>query len=330
MGGGSLMIALLPTHAQVGALAPLLLLLARLLQGFSTGGQYGAAASYLSEISKKGRRGFIASFQFVTLIGGQLSALLVIVALELTVGDEAIRAWAWRVPFVIGTLLALSFLLFSKHMYETVDASAQTPGAGTLRALAAYPKSVLFVVSLSASGAICLYTFTTYMQKFLVNTSGMSAKTASGVMTGAIVVFMLVQPLIGMLSDRIGRRTCLLIFSGLMTLGAVPLLSALAGAGGSAAGAFALVTASLLILSFYTSVSGLFKSELFPSHIRALGVGFAHSVAAAIFGGSAEYVALLCKQLGHESVFYWYVAFAAGTAFLTALLMPEPSREGRL
>lgn len=330
MGAGSLMIALLPTYAQVGALAPLLLLVARLVQGFSTGGQYGAAATYLSEISKKGRRGFIASFQFVTLIGGQLSALLVLVALQQTIGDEAIRAWAWRVPFAIGAVLALSVILLSKHMHETGEIGTPHVDAGTFRALAAHPKSVLFVVSLSASGAICLYTFTTYMQKFLVNTAGMSAMKASGLMTGAVVIFMLLQPIIGRLSDTIGRRTCLLIFSGLMTLAAVPLLTLIADSGNRPGSAFALVVSALLILSFYTSVSGLFKAELFPSHVRALGVGFAHSIAAAIFGGTAEWVALLCKQLGYESAFYWYVALAAGTAFLTALVMPEPSREGRL
>jgi len=330
MGAGSLIIAVLPVYAQVGAIAPLFLLLARLLQGFSTGGQYGAAASYLSEISKKGRRGFIASFQFVTLIGGQLSALLVLVTLQQTLGDAAIREWAWRIPFAIGAVLALTVLLFSKYMHETGDVGAPAVDAGTFRALAAHPKSVAFVVSLSASGAICLYTFTTYMQKFLVNTSGLSAKTASGVMTGAVVIFMLLQPIIGRLSDTIGRRNCLLIFSGAMTIAAVPLLSMLSEPGLSPGKAFALTVCALVILSFYTSVSGLFKAELFPSHVRALGVGFAHSVAAAIFGGTVEYVALLSKQLGHESVFYWYVAAAAGTAFLTALLMPEPSREGRL
>lgn len=330
MGAGSLLIAVLPTYAQVGALAPMLLLIARLLQGFSTGGQYGAAATYLSEISKKGRRGFIASFQFVTLIGGQLSALLILVLLQQTLGDEVIREWAWRIPFAIGAVLAVTVLFFSKYMHETGDIGTKPVDAGTFRALLAHPKSVLFVVSLSASGAICLYTFTTYMQKFLVNTSGMSAATASGVMTGAVVVFMLLQPIIGRLSDTIGRRTCLLIFSGTMTIAAVPLLTLLAGAGSSPAEALALVIVSLFILSFYTSVSGLFKAELFPAHIRALGVGFAHSVAAAIFGGTAEWVALWCKQMGFEGAFYWYVAAAAGTAFLTALLMPEPSREGKL
>ena len=329
MGVGSLLIAVLPTYEQVGALAPILLLVGRLCQGFSTGGQYGAAATYLSEISKKGKRGFIASFQFVTLIGGQLCALLVLITLQQTLGEDALREWAWRIPFAIGAVLALSVLLLAPYMHETLELEAKPIDAGTFRALLKHPKSLFFVASLSASGAICLYTFTTYMQKFLVNTAGMTAKNASWVMTGAVIVFMLLQPMIGRLSDTIGRRTCLLIFSGTMTLAAVPLLTALSTAD-TVAGAFALVVGALLLLSFYTSVSGLFKAELFPSHIRALGVGFAHSVAAAIFGGTAEYVALLCKQLGVESAFYWYVAFAAGTAFLTALLMPEPSREGRL
>ncbi|MCW6536730.1 MFS transporter [Sphingomonas lycopersici] len=330
MGAGSLMIALLPTYSSAGALAPLLLLVARIVQGFSTGGQYGAAATYLSEISTHGKRGFIGSFQFITLIGGQLCALLVLFVLQRVAGEAAIRDWAWRVPFVIGAGLAFTVLLLSKHMYETNAHNSEIASAGSLRALLAYPRSLLFVVSLSASGAICLYTFTTYMQKFLVNTSGMTARSASEVMTGAVIVFMCLQPLIGRLSDSIGRRTCLLIYSGGMTVVAVPLLAALSHAGTSPMNAFLLIVASLLVLSFYTSVSGLFKAELFPSHVRALGVGLAHSVAAAVFGGTAEYIALLAKQLGHEALFFWYVAFAAGIAFLTALLMPEPSRAGRL
>jgi MHS family alpha-ketoglutarate permease-like MFS transporter len=163
------------------------------------------------------------------------------------------------------------------------------------------------------------------MQKFLVNTSGLDIKAVSGVMMAAMVIFMIVQPIMGSLSDRIGRRKCLLIFSGTMTVCAVPLLNGLAHAG-SAPKAFMLVLASLLILSFYTAVSGLFKAEMFPVHVRALGVSVAHSVAVAIFGGTAEFLALTAKKAGHEPFFYWYVAVVSGMSFLTALFMREPRR----
>lgn len=325
MGAGSLLTAALPTYSQIGVWSPILLLVARLLQGFSTGGQYGAAATYLSEIASNERRGFYASFQFVTLIGGQLCALLTLLILQQSFDDATIRSWAWRLPFVLGAALALVVLVMREHMRETVTDDVRSADAGSMTGLLRHPKALLIVMSLTAGGAVCLYTFTTYMQKFLVNTAGMDLTTVSVVMTAAIIGFMLLQPLIGALSDRIGRRRCLLVFSGLMTICVVPLLTALSTVG-SAGVAFVLVFSLLGILSFYTSISGLFKAELFPPHIRALGVGLGHSIAAAVFGGSAEFFALLFKKWGHESLFFWYVALICGISFVTALLMREPRR----
>jgi len=290
MGAGSLMIAVLPTYASIGAWAPALLLVARLVQGFSLGGEYGAAATYLSEVATDARRGFYASFQYVTLIGGQLSALTVLLVVQRFLDDAAIRAWGWRLMFAIGAVTAVAVLLLRSTMHETVDRASRAD-AGSLAALARHPRALLVVLALTAGGSASLYTFTTYMQKFLVNTAGMDVNVVSFVMTAAIVFFMLLQPVIGALSDRIGRRKCLLVFSGVMTTGAVPLLSALSTVSG-AGEALMLVSLALLILTFYTSISGLFKAELFPQHVRALGVSLGHSVAAAVFGGSAEYIAL--------------------------------------
>lgn len=326
MGAGSLLIAFVPTYANIGAWAPALLLLARLLQGFSTGGQFGAAATYLSEVSADARRGFYASFLYVTLIAGQLCALLALVALQQFLDDAELREWGWRVPFAIGAVMAFTVLLLREHLHETTDKNAtRSPDAGSLLALLRHPKALFIVMSLTAGGGLCLYTFTTYMQKYLVNTAGMDIKTTSNVMLGAMLGFMVLQPAMGALSDRIGRRKCLLLFSGLMTLSAVPLLNALSTVSDPVA-AFLLVLTALAILSLYTSISGLFKAELFPQHIRALGVGLAHSISIAIFGGSAEYIALLCKQAGHEEIYYWYVAAVCAVAFATALFMHEPRR----
>ena len=324
MGAGSLMIAVLPTYASIGAWAPALLLVARLVQGFSLGGEYGSAATYLSEVATDARRGFYASFQYVTLIGGQLSALTVLLVVQRFLDDAAIRAWGWRLMFAIGAVTAVAVLLLRSTMHETVDRASRAD-AGSLAALARHPRALLVVLALTAGGSASLYTFTTYMQKFLVNTAGMDVNVVSFVMTAAIVFFMLLQPVIGALSDRIGRRKCLLVFSGVMTTGAVPLLSALSTVSG-AGEALMLVSLALLILTFYTSISGLFKAELFPQHVRALGVSLGHSVAAAVFGGSAEYIALWFKQAGHEPRFFWYIALLCAGSFVTALAMAEPRR----
>jgi MFS family permease len=325
MGAGALMVAVLPTYERIGAWAPAILLFARLLQGFSTGGQYGAAATYLSEAAGDERRGFYASFQFVTLIGGQLSALMLLVLLQHVLDVSQMRSWGWRVPFAVGAVLAVCVVAMRNHMHETIDADVPRAETGSLTGLLGHPKALLIVMSLSAGGAVSLYTFTTYMQKFLVNSAGMDVKVASDVMTAAMFGFMLLQPVLGSLSDRVGRRTCLLLFSGLMTVCSVPLLDALSSAH-SPEEAFLLVIAALGVLSFYTSISGLFKAELFPPHVRALGVGLGHSISAALFGGTAEYIALLFKQGAHERLFFWYVALVCAVSFVTALLMREPRR----
>lgn len=228
MCGGSLVITFLPTYASIGAWAPLLLLVARLFQGLSVGGEYGTSATYMSEVALRGRRGFFASFQYVTLIGGQLAALLVLVVLQLFLSTEELKAWGWRVPFFIGACAALISLYLRRSLDETTTAEIrERKEAGTLAGLMHHKAAFMTVVGFTAGGSLIFYTFTTYMQKYLVNTAGMHAKTASNVMTGALLVYMLLQPLFGALSDRIGRRQSMLWFGVLATLCTVPLLHAL-------------------------------------------------------------------------------------------------------
>jgi MHS family alpha-ketoglutarate permease-like MFS transporter len=324
MGAGSLLVGVLPTHASIGNLAPACLLFARLLQGFSTGGQYGSAATYLAETPTEKSRGFFSSFQYVTLIAGQLGALTILLLLQSILSDTEIRAWGWRIPFILGFVLAATILILRHQMRETISTKGNIR-AGNLRELARHPRSLFIVTTISGAGALVLYTFTTYMQKFLVNTTGLSISAASKVMTGSLLVFMIVQPLMGAISDRFGRRLHLMLFGGLMTVAAVPLLS-LASRAASPLEAFFIVTSALLILSFYSSISGLFKSELFPVHVRALGVGLAHNIATAALGGTAELLALFAKQQGHEDWFYTYVAIVAAIAFFSAtLIKPRPT-----
>jgi len=330
MCGGSLAIAVMPTYASIGALAPVLLLLARLFQGLSVGGEYGTSATYMSEVALEGKRGFYASFQYVTLIGGQLLAVLVVVILQQLLTDAQLKAWGWRIPFVLGAITAVVALYLRRSLDETSSAETRKKkDAGTLRGLLEHKRAFITVLGFTAGGSLIFYTFTTYMQKYLVNTAGMPARTASTVMTAALFVYMLLQPVFGALSDRIGRRTSMIWFGILATLGTVPILYALAGVT-SLVSAFFLVIAALAIVSLYTSISGLIKSEMFPPEVRALGVGFSYAIANALFGGSAEYVALGLKAGGMESSFYWYVTVMCAVALFFSLRMPDPRRHGYL
>lgn len=330
MCGGSLVIAVLPTYAQIGALAPLLLLVARLFQGLSVGGEYGTSATYMSEVALQGRRGFFASFQYVTLIGGQLCALLVLVILQQTLSSDALKAWGWRIPFVVGAAAALISLYLRKSLDETsTSESRKAKDAGTIRGVWQHKGAFLTVVGFTAGGSLIFYTFTTYMQKYLVNTAGMHAKTASNVMTAALFVYMLMQPVFGALSDKVGRRMSMILFGTGAVIGTVPLMHALGGVTSPLA-AFGLIVVALAIVSFYTSISGLIKAEMFPPEVRAMGVGLSYAVANAIFGGSAEYVALWFKSVGSESSFYWYVTVLCAISLLVSWRMRDPSREGYL
>ncbi|MFC3107046.1 MFS family transporter [Undibacterium arcticum] len=330
MCGGSLMIAFLPTYAAIGAAAPGLLLVARLFQGLSVGGEYGTSATYMSEVALKGRRGFYASFQYVTLIGGQLLAVLVLVVLQQLLSTEQLKDWGWRVPFMLGAVAAVVALYLRKSLSETSTAETRkSKDAGTLAGLLKHKGAFMTVVGFTAGGSLIFYTFTTYMQKYLVNTAGMPAKTASSVMTGALLVYMLMQPLFGALSDRIGRRSSMLWFGGLATLCTVPVLHALKDVSNPYA-AFGLVILALAIISLYTSISGLIKAEMFPPEVRALGVGLSYAVGNAVFGGSAEFVALSLKSIGMESTFYWYVTAMCAIGLIVSFRMRDPSKEGYL
>lgn len=327
---GSLMIACLPGYATIGTWAPALLLLARLFQGLSVGGEYGTSATYMSEVAIEGRKGFFASFQYVTLIGGQLTAVLVVVILQQVMSSEDLHAWGWRIPFALGAALALVALWLRRQLDETSQKETRTlKEAGSLKGLWRNKKAFIMVLGFTAGGSLVFYTFTTYMQKYLVNTSGMSASTASMIMTAALFVYMLVQPLFGALSDRIGRRNSMLCFSGLATLFTVPILTALQYVHSPYA-AFALIMCALLIASFYTSISGILKAEMFPAQVRALGVGLSYAVANALFGGSAEYVALSFKSAGFESAFFWYVTGLCALAFIVSLMLHGKGKGLRL
>ena len=328
MCGGSLLIAITPSYAKIGVIAPALLVLARLLQGLSVGGEYGASATYLSEMAGKQHRGFWSSFQYVTLIMGQLLALAMLLLLQRTMDATALESWGWRIPFIVGAALAVVAVAMRRGLEETSafekDRASRPPqsAAATARGLLAHPRAVLTVIGLTAGGTVAFYTFTTYAQKFLVNTAGFSKSDATYVNAISLLVYMLLQPAVGALSDRIGRRPVLTAFGVLGTLGTIPLLTALEGAR-TIPQALALLIVALIAVSGYTAINAVVKAELFPTNIRALGVGFPYAVAVSVFGGTAEYFALWFKNMGHERWFYWYVTGCILASLVVYATMPE-------
>jgi MHS family alpha-ketoglutarate permease-like MFS transporter len=325
MCGGSMMIAIAPTYAQAGIVAPAILVVARMLQGLSVGGEYGASATYLSEMASRSRRGFWSSFQYFTLIGGQLLALAVTLVLQAVLSEAALEAWGWRIAFALGAVLALAVYVLRRRLSETqafARLDKDRPKSTALSLWAAHPRAFVIVAVISGGGSCAFYAYTTYMQKFLINTSGMAKQTATGVMTAALIVFMLSQPAFGALADRFGRKPMLLLFGFGGMIVSVPVFSALAVTTDATA-AFAIILVPLMLLSAYTSISGLVKAELFPAGIRTLGVALPYALGNTLFGGTAEYVALWLKGAGHEAVFYWYLTAIIGLATLGFMLLPE-------
>ncbi|MBO9671555.1 MAG: MFS transporter [Sphingobium sp.] len=332
MGGGSLMIACIPTVATIGVGAPILLLVARLLQGLSVGGEYGASATYLAEMATEGRRGHISSYQYVTLIGGQLAALAVQMILQTMLDEAQMEAWGWRIAFLIGAILAFGVYFLRRKIAETADyetARATGRKSGGLELIREHPGAALLVLALTAGGTLAFYAYTTYMQKYLANSAGFTRPQATTIMTGALFLFMCAQPLFGSLSDRIGRRPLLIGFGLAGTLFTVPLFHGIAHAGSPFA-AFLLVLAGLMCVSGYTSINAVVKAELFPAHIRALGVALPYAVANSLFGGTAEYVALKLKDIGQESLFYWYVSGMCALSLVAYWRMRETARHGTM
>jgi MFS transporter, MHS family, alpha-ketoglutarate permease len=323
---GSLMIAVTPTYASIGIWAPVLLGLARMIQGLSLGGEYGTSATYLSEIADRDHRGFYSSFQYVTLIGGQLCAIVVLLVLQrIFLTPAELRAWGWRIPFIVGALLAVTALAMRRNLHETDDFVASKQVArkkSSVAALAKYPREVLVVVGLTMGGTTAFYTYTTYMQKFLKLSVGLDDNQTTLVTATSLVFALILQPIYGALSDRIGRKPLLIWFGVMGTLCTVPLLSALQSTK-SAFVAWLLLAAAWLIVAGYTSINAVVKAELFPTKVRATGVGLPYAVTVSVFGGTAESIALWFKSIGHEPWFSYYLTAVIATSLVVYASMRD-------
>ncbi|MGW4797993.1 MFS transporter [Nonomuraea sp. NPDC004297] len=329
MSASALLIAIAPTYESVGYFGALVLVVARLLQGLSVGGEYAASATYLTEATPRGRRGFASSFQYVSMTAGQLVGLGLQIILQNTMSAEALNSYGWRIPFVVGAAAAAIVFYLRRSLLETEaydeeerESGEEAEKRGTIKGLLAHKREALLVIALTMGGTVAYYTYTTYLTKYLSNSAGLPKETATLVSFCALFIFMCVQPLVGGLSDRIGRRPLLITFGIGSMLATVPLMTALGGVGGFG-GALVLSLIGLLIVTGYTSINAVVKAELFPTSVRALGVALPYAIANALFGGTAEYVALWFKDSGMESGFFWYVSGCAAVSLIVYLSMRE-------
>jgi MFS transporter, MHS family, alpha-ketoglutarate permease len=317
---GSLMIAVTPTYATIGLAAPAILALARVIEGLSLGGEYGASATYLSEVADANHRGFYSSFQYVTLIGGQLTAIIVLLLLQkVFLSADDLKAWGWRIPFVIGAMLAIFAAVMRRSLQETdafVEAKKAVKPTGSIRELLRYPRELLLVVGLTAGGTAAFYTFTTYMQTFVKLSVGLTEDQTTLVIFGSLIFATILQPTYGAISDRIGRKPLLVFFGIVGTIATVPILMTLKETK-SPFIAFLLICAAWIFVAGYTSINAIVKAELFPTNVRALGVGLPYAITVSLFGGTAPAIALYFKTMGHENWFYYYLS---GMIFLSLLI----------
>ena len=318
MAFGTLMIGAAPTYDQIGIWATVMLWVGRAISGFSVGGEYGTTAAYMSEIATPNRRGFYSSFQYVTLVGGQVLAAALQVGMQQVLSKEDMSQWGWRIPFFIGAFGALAVLWLRRGMDETAAVSSTPEGAGESAPggaanrgslgllLREYWRPFIVVIGLTMGGTTSFYVYTTLMQSHMKKVAGLPAETVSIVNLCALTIFMLIHPLYGLLSDKIGRRTMLLIFGVGSLIITWPVLAAI-GDVKTGLAAFGLQLFALLIVGFYTSVNAVVKAELFPTRVRALGVGLGYGIANALFGGTAPYIGTWFASHNNERGFRIYL-----------------------
>ncbi len=310
----SLIIALVPSQAVIGMAAPMILIVARLVQGFATGGEYGTSATYMSEAATRERRGFFSSFQYVTLIGGHVLAQLTLLILQTTLNESQLREFGWRIAFAVGGVAAVVVFWMRRTMDESLSEevieatkAGEDPGAGSMRALFTdYWRPLLLCFLITLGGTVAFYTYSVNAPAIVKTAYKGEGMTATWINLTGLIFLMLLQPVGGILSDRIGRKP-MLVFFGVGGVVWTYVLITFLPQTRSPLTSFALVAVSYVILTGYTSINALVKSELFPAQVRALGVGVGYALANSIFGGTAPLIYQAAKEQGQVPLFIGYV-----------------------
>lgn len=307
MAGGSLLIALIPPYRTVGVLAPVLLVVARALQGLSAGGEGAAMSTYVSEMAPPGRRALYSSAIYISTTVGTLAATLLALLLNTTMAPAQLAEWGWRIPFALGALLALYGWYLRGRMDETpvFGTVRERPRNPALQVVRTHPRAAVRVVAFTLGATVVYYTFASYLPLYAQLRHGVPANAALWAAVAAQVVFMAALPLLGLAADRFGRRPLLLVFGfGFACLSPVflGLLSS------SAVRLFAVMTAALLLFGCYAAAAPAATLEMFPTAVRSSGVGLPYALTVAAFGGTAPYLNEYLAAHGHAGWFPWYVA----------------------
>jgi MHS family alpha-ketoglutarate permease-like MFS transporter len=315
MSACSLVVAVMPTRESIGAWAAVILIVARLVQGFATGGEYGTSATYMSEAATANRRGFFSSFQYVTLVGGHVLAQFTLLIMISVLPLDAIKDWGWRIGFLIGAIAALVVLWMRRTMDESLSAehlaavkSGQDGSSGSMKALlTTYWRPLLWVFLVTAGGTIAFYTYSVNAPAIVKKAFGEDGATAATwVNLLALIFLMAIQPIGGLISDRVGRKP-LLVFFGIGGVLYTWVLITYLPQTTSAVTAFLLTAVGYVILTGYTSVNAIVKAEVFPARVRALGVGLGYALANSIFGGTAPVIYQAFSTSGRTTLFIVYV-----------------------
>ncbi|MCF6387464.1 MFS transporter [Mycobacterium sp. MBM] len=314
MAACSLVIALSPGRESIGVWAAVVLVLCRLVQGFATGGEYGTSATYMSEAATRERRGFFSSFQYVTLVGGHVLAQLTLLVMQVFLDRQQIEEFGWRIAFFIGGVAAVVVFWLRRSMDESLTPEqldavrrGEDHGSGSIRTLVTeHWRALLVCFLVTIGGTIAFYTYSVNAPAIVKSTFEDQGMTATWVNLIGLTFLMVIQPIGGLISDKVGRKP-LLVFFGASALVYTYVLITYLPKATSAVTALTLVCVGYVILTGYTSINAIVKAELFPSHIRALGVGLGYALANSAFGGTAPLIYQAAKGGGHVGWFIGYV-----------------------
>jgi len=314
MAACSMVVALVPARSSIGIAAPIILILARLLQGFATGGEYGTSATYMSEAATRERRGFFSSFQYVTLVGGHVLAQFTLLIVLTAFDDKQVHEFGWRIGFAIGGVAAVVVFWLRRTMDESLSEETlaavregKDPGAGSMRELLTrYWRPLLLCFLITMGGTVAFYTYSVNAPTIVKTAYKSQAMTATWINLIGLIFLMLLQPVGGIISDKVGRKPLLLWFGFGGLIYTYVLITYLPETR-SPIMSFLLVAVGYVILTGYTSINALVKSELFPAHVRALGVGVGYALANSIFGGTAPLIYQALKARDQVPLFIGYV-----------------------
>jgi MFS transporter, MHS family, proline/betaine transporter len=319
---------LIPSYQSIGVWAPIALLLCRLLQGFSTGGEWGGAAAFLVEYSPPGKRGLVGSMQQLSTQIGALSGSLSAVLLASSLSQDDFYAWGWRIPFVIGFVLGPIGYYLRRKVAETpaFERAVETrcvERSPFVTAIREYGPRMLQAFGLSIIGCMGNFIFVIYLVSYAINTMKLPAGAAlsCAVCSGLIVVIL--TPLVGHLSDRIGRRPMILACALLNLVFDYPLFL-LAINGGSFGSLLAALAINACFQALYTGVIPSILAEMFPTRVRYTGLSVSYGFAVVLFGGFAPLISTwLVDVTGNPLAPAFYIMAGGATSALAILSMKE-------